>query len=73
MFHLALRGVRNNTGRYVATLVAIITGVAFFAATGFISDRVITPLEGDVDRQYGNVDVAVVVDDTTPAATSPSR
>ena len=54
---LALRGVRHNVGRYVATLVAIITGVAFFTATGFLSDRVINALEGDVDRQYGNVDV----------------
>ena len=53
---LAWRGVRNNLGRYIATLVAIITGVGFFTATGFVSDRVISSLEGDVDRQYGNVD-----------------
>ena len=57
MFKLAWRGVRNNVGRYVATLVAILTGVAFFTATGFLSDRVIDALEGDADRQYGNVDV----------------
>jgi len=66
VFTLALRGVRFNTARYVATLLAIITGVAFFAATGFVSDRVIDALEGDVDRQYGNVDVAVVVKDDGP-------
>ena len=60
MFGIALRGVKNNVGRYVATLVAIIVGVSFFAATGFLSDRVISALEGDADRQYGNVDVAVV-------------
>lgn len=63
MFQLALRGVRHNVGRYLATLVAIITGVAFFTATGFISERVIDSLQGDVDTQYGAVDVAVVVDD----------
>ena len=63
MLHLALRGVRYNSARYIATLLAILTGVAFFSATGFVSDRVIDSLEGDVDRQYGNVDVAVVVDD----------
>lgn len=62
MFQIALRGVRHNTGRYIATLLAIITGVAFFAATGFISDGIIDSLEGDVDRQYGAVDVAVVPD-----------
>ena len=68
MFKLAWSGVRHNTGRYVATLVAIITGVAFFAATGFISDRVIDTLEGDVDRQYTNVDVAVVADEDADSA-----
>lgn len=60
MLKLAWRGVLHNRGRYIATLVAILTGVAFFTATGFISDRVINSLEGDVDRQYGTVDVAVI-------------
>ncbi|RLE25637.1 MAG: hypothetical protein DRJ50_02555 [Actinobacteria bacterium] len=62
MFQYAWRGVRYNKGRYIATLVAIITGVAFFTATGFLSDRVIDSLEGSVDREFGSVDVAVVVD-----------
>jgi putative ABC transport system permease protein len=64
MLHLALQGVRHNKGRYVATLVAIITGVAFFAAAGFLSDRVIESLEGDVNREFGAVDAAVVPDDS---------
>ena len=46
MLHLAWRGVRHNLGRYLATLIAIMTGVAFFTATGFVSDRVIDALEG---------------------------
>ncbi len=62
MFQLAWRGVRHNTGRYIATLIAIMTGVAFFSATGFLSDRVINALEGDAARQYGGVGAAVVVD-----------
>jgi putative ABC transport system permease protein len=62
VFKIALRGVRHNIGRYIATLVAISTGVAFFAASGFLSDRVIDALEGDVNRQYETVDAAVVVD-----------
>ena len=62
MFKLAVSGVRYNSGRYIATLIAIMTGVAFFTASGFLSDRVIRALEGDVDRQYSNVDAAVVVD-----------
>jgi putative ABC transport system permease protein len=64
VFQLAWRGVRHNTGRYIATLIAIMTGVAFFTATGFLSDRVINALEGDAARQYGGIDAAVVVDDT---------
>jgi putative ABC transport system permease protein len=68
MLQLALRSVRHNLGRYVATLVAIATGVAFFTATGFLSARVIDALEGDVDRQFGAVDVAVVVDTSDPDA-----
>ena len=55
--------MRHNLGRYLATLVAIITGVGFYTAVGFISDGVIDSLEGNVDGQYGNVDVAVVPDD----------
>ena len=62
MFALAIKGVRHNVGRYVATLIAIMTGVAFFTATGFLSQRVITSLEGSVDQQYGAVDVALIVD-----------
>jgi len=63
MFGLAWRGVRHNPARYVATLVAIITGVAFFSAVGFLSDRVIDALQGNVDRQYKNVDAAITVDE----------
>ena len=73
MLTLVLSSVRHNAGRYLATLVAIITGVGFYAATGFLSDRVIDTLEGDVDRQYGNVDVAVVLDTDSDEATSRPR
>ena len=73
MFHLAWLGVRHNPARYVATLVAIVTGVAFFSATGFLSDRVIDALQGDVDRQYSSVDAAVIVDDKGAAADFASK
>jgi len=63
VFKLALRGVRMNVGRYVATLVAIMTGVAFFTASGFLSDRVIASLEGATREQYAAVDAAITVDD----------
>jgi putative ABC transport system permease protein len=67
VLHLAWRGVRHNLGRYVATLIAIMTGVAFFTATGFVADRVIDALEGDADRQFSGIDAAIVVD-TSPTA-----
>ncbi len=68
MFRIALRGVRFNSGRYVATIIAIVTGIAFFAATGFLSQRVIHALEGDAARQFSNVDAAVIADtDADPA------
>ena len=73
MFHLAWLGVRHNPARYVATLVAIVTGVAFFSATGFLSDRVLDALQGDVDRQYSSVDAAVIVDDKGAAADFASK
>ena len=63
MIKIALRGVRYNSGRYIATLIAIITGVAFFTSAGFMSDRVIDALEGDVNRQFAGVDAAIVADD----------
>ncbi|MEO9322175.1 ABC transporter permease [Nocardioides sp. C4-1] len=63
MFRLALSSVRHSLGRYLATLVAIIAGVGFFTAVSVVSDGVIDSLEGNVDDQYGNVDVAVVADD----------
>jgi putative ABC transport system permease protein len=68
VLHLAWRGVRGNPGRYLATLIAIITGVAFFAATGFLSDRVLASVQGDVDHEYGNVDAAIVPNDAKPGA-----
>jgi putative ABC transport system permease protein len=57
---IVLSSVRHNRSRYVATLLAIVTGVAFFAATGFVADGVVASLEGDAQRQYQNVDVAIV-------------
>jgi len=62
VFKLALRGVKMNASRYVATLVAIITGVAFFTAAGFLSDRVIDALERDTRDQYAGVDAAITAD-----------
>jgi putative ABC transport system permease protein len=62
VFKLALRGVKLNAGRYIATIVAIMTGVAFFAAAGFLGDRVTSALEGNARDQYAGVDAAITID-----------
>lgn len=67
MLLLAWRGVRHTTGRYVATLVAILTGVSFFAASGFLGDRVVDSLEGDTRAQFSAVDLAVVPEENEDA------
>ncbi|WP_107765553.1 ABC transporter permease [Nocardioides terrigena] len=67
MLKLVLSSVRHNLGRYLATLIAIMTGVGFYTAVGVVSDGVISSLEGNVDAEYGNVDVAVVPDVTATA------
>jgi putative ABC transport system permease protein len=70
MRKLVVAGVRHNRARYLATFVAIVTGVAFFTATGFLSAGVVESLEGDAKRQYAEVDVAIVPAEDDPAADS---
>ncbi|WP_017936635.1 ABC transporter permease [Nocardioides sp. Iso805N] len=70
MIKLVLSSVRHNLARYLATLVAISAGVGFFVAVSVISDGIISSLDGNVDAQYGTVDVAVVPDDTTTVAST---
>ena len=67
MLKLVVSSVRHNLGRYLATLIAIMTGVGFYTAVGVISDGIISSLEGNVDAEYGNVDVAIVPDENAPA------
>jgi putative ABC transport system permease protein len=67
MLKLVLSSVRHNLGRYLATLIAIMTGVGFYTAVGVVSDGVISSLEGNVDAEYGSVDVAIVPDESATA------
>ena len=63
MLKLVVSSVRHNIGRYLATLIAILTGVGFYTAVNLISNSVIDALEGNVDARYGNVDVAIDPED----------
>jgi putative ABC transport system permease protein len=67
MLKLVLSSVRHNLGRYLATLIAIMTGVGFYTAVGVVSDGIISSLEGNVDAEYGSVDVAVIPDESATA------
>jgi putative ABC transport system permease protein len=73
MLKLVLSSVRHSLGRYIATLVAIIAGVGFFTAVSVVSDGVISSLDGNVDAQYGPVDVAVVPKESEGSLTSAAQ
>jgi putative ABC transport system permease protein len=73
MLKLVLSSVRHSLGRYIATLVAIIAGVGFFTAVSVVSDGVISSLDGNVDAQYGPVDVAVVPEESDAPISSSAQ
>ncbi|MGB3410408.1 MAG: FtsX-like permease family protein [Microthrixaceae bacterium] len=68
MFKYALKSLRANLTRLIATSLAIILGIAFLASGLMLTDAVKAGLTGNVEQQYANVDLAVVaVSDTAGA------
>ena len=59
MFRFALKNLRANATRLVATATAVIIGIAFLAAGLMLTDAMKTALAGNADRQYANVDLVV--------------
>src|SRR5689334_10925885 len=59
MFELAIANLRANLSRLVATVVAIIAGVAFLSAGLMFTDALRSSLGGAIAEQYANVDAAV--------------
>jgi putative ABC transport system permease protein len=59
MFELALSSVRSNISRFVATLIAIATGVAFLTAGTMLTTSIERSLGGEIDEQYAGVAAAI--------------
>ena len=59
MFRYALKSLRANLTRLVATALAVIIGITFLASGLMLTDAMRTGLTGDVEQQYAAVDLAV--------------
>jgi putative ABC transport system permease protein len=59
MFELAIANLRANISRLVATVVAIIAGVAFLSAGLMFTDALRSSLGGSLAERYAHVDAAV--------------
>jgi len=59
MFRYALKSLRANLTRLVATALAVIIGITFLASGLMLTDAMRTGLTADVERQFAAVDLAV--------------
>ena len=59
MFQIAIRGLKQNPFRYLATAVAIILGVGFFIATSVMTTSFQDTLNGSIAEAFDDVDGAV--------------
>jgi len=59
MFRYALKSLRANLTRLIATALAVILGIGFLAAGLMLTDAMRSGLTGDVEEQYQNVDFAI--------------
>jgi putative ABC transport system permease protein len=59
MLTIAVRGVRNNPFRFVATGLAIVLGIGFFVGTSVLTASVSRTLDSSVTQAFSNVDAAV--------------
>ena len=60
MFSYALKSLRANITRLVATALAVILGIGFLASGLMLTDAMRSGLTGDVEEQYQNVDFAII-------------
>jgi putative ABC transport system permease protein len=75
MFELAIANLRANFSRLVATVVAIIAGVAFLSAGLMFTDALRSSLGGSLAERYAHVDAAVqaTTDRQGPPAKVPAK
>ena len=60
MFSYALKSLRANLTRLIATALAVILGIGFLASGLMLTDAMRAGLTGDVEEQYQNVDFAII-------------
>lgn len=60
MLRYALKSLRANATRLVATALAVVIGIAFLASGLILTDALRAGLTGNVERAYEAVDLAVV-------------
>ena len=65
MLRLALKSIRANFGRLVATLVAITIGVGFLASGRMLTDAVASALRATSNREYAQVSAVVRAADSS--------
>ena len=65
MFRYALKSLRANLTRLIATATAVVVGIGFLAAGLMLTDAMEAGLTGDVEQQYEGIDLAVLA--ATPA------
>ncbi len=68
MFDLTWQNLKANLGRFLATVVAIVVGVAFLAAGLMFTDAIKDALGGTVEQQYARVDAQIRDDASRQAA-----
>ena len=65
MFRYALKSLRANLTRLVATALAVIIGITFLASGLMLTDAMRAGLTGDVEQQYAAVDLAITPNEST--------
>ncbi len=59
MFRYALKSLRANATRLIATALAVIVGIGFLAAGRMLTDAMRDGLTANVEEQYASVDLAL--------------
>jgi putative ABC transport system permease protein len=65
MLRYALKSLRANLTRLVATALAVIIGITFLASGLMLTDAMRAGLTGDVEQQYAAVDLAITPNEST--------
>src|SRR4051794_6420670 len=59
VWSIALKSLRANISRFVATLIAIGVGVGFLTASLMVTNSIQNSLGGEIDHQYAGIDAVM--------------